>query len=512
MVDTLPAQLNRKLLGEFLKNPETIKAFENLSINSADLAEVISGIQSAAVLVLSLSDLFENERVIATDGEVQLTDGGPGGNLTFGLSDTGVTAATYGSASQTVQFAVNAKGRITLAQSHALASDNVTEGVTNLYFTNTRARSALSGGAGISYNSATGVIAAGTVLSAYAGGDAPSPFTLSIVDSADAAAWRAAIDLGTAATQNIGTSGTTVPLLDGANTWSAGQTISGQTGGANLALSRRGAGLEGAQITFGYGNAIAGDWITDVDAANNFRILKSDGGGTIVAASFSPSTGAITLASALAASSGGTGQSSYTIGDLLYASSASALSKLADVATGNALISGGAGVAPSWGKIGISTHVDGLGTNVATFLGTPSSTNLAAAVADETGSGALVFGTGPSLATPVLSAVPSSAWGADFASASTLVSIANNGTYDLATGSGMVALYEDGGAGAGLFMTWYGSVTIVSQNAAAFTTTSGTAGKINVFYNGGTSKYRIENKTGGAINFYVTTIRCRPSA
>jgi len=63
--------------------------------------------------------------------------------------------------------------------------------------------------------------------------------------------------------------------------------------------------------------------------------------------------------SPLAATSGGTGQSSYAVGDLLYASTTTALSKLADVATGNALISGGVGVAPSWGKIGLTTHVSG---------------------------------------------------------------------------------------------------------------------------------------------------------
>lgn len=56
---------------------------------------------------------------------------------------------------------------------------------------------------------------------------------------------------------------------------------------------------------------------------------------------------------------GGTGQTSYTTGDLLFASSTTALSKLADIATGNALISGGVGVAPSWGKIGLTTHVSG---------------------------------------------------------------------------------------------------------------------------------------------------------
>jgi hypothetical protein len=70
----------------------------------------------------------------------------------------------------------------------------------------------------------------------------------------------------------------------------------------------------------------------------------------------------------LPATAGGTGQTSYAVGDLLFASTTTALSKLADVATGNALISGGVGVAPSYGKIGISTHVSGLGTNVATAL------------------------------------------------------------------------------------------------------------------------------------------------
>jgi hypothetical protein len=50
----------------------------------------------------------------------------------------------------------------------------------------------------------------------------------------------------------------------------------------------------------------------------------------------------------------------------------------------------------------ISTGVSGLGTNVATFLATPSSVNLSAAVTDETGSGALVFATSPTLVTPAL--------------------------------------------------------------------------------------------------------------
>ena len=50
----------------------------------------------------------------------------------------------------------------------------------------------------------------------------------------------------------------------------------------------------------------------------------------------------------------------------------------------------------------VATGVSGLGSNVATFLATPSSANLASAVSDETGSGALVFATSPALTTPNL--------------------------------------------------------------------------------------------------------------
>jgi hypothetical protein len=92
--------------------------------------------------------------------------------------------------------------------------------------------------------------------------------------------------------------------------------------------------------------------------------------------------------STITAAKGGTGQTSYAVGDLLYASATTTLSKLADVATGNALISGGITTAPSWGKIGLTTHVSGTlpiangGTN-----GTSTPTN-----------GAVAFGNGTAFA------------------------------------------------------------------------------------------------------------------
>lgn len=63
---------------------------------------------------------------------------------------------------------------------------------------------------------------------------------------------------------------------------------------------------------------------------------------------------------ALPAAKGGTGQAGgYAVGDILYASGATALSKLADIATGNVLLSGGVTTAPSYGKVGLTTHVSG---------------------------------------------------------------------------------------------------------------------------------------------------------
>lgn len=121
---------------------------------------------------------------------------------------------------------------------------------------------------------------------------------------------------------------------------------------------------------------VSGSALSKLGIGTNGQILKSTGTApawenvsalAVTSISFgttgltpnSATQGAVTVAGTLVAANGGTGQSSYTVGDILYASGTTALSKLADVATGNALISGGVGVAPSWGKIGLTTHVSG---------------------------------------------------------------------------------------------------------------------------------------------------------
>lgn len=56
-----------------------------------------------------------------------------------------------------------------------------------------------------------------------------SSFSATLLDDTSASAWRVTLGLGTSATVNTGTSGATIPLLNGANTWSGVQAFSATT-------------------------------------------------------------------------------------------------------------------------------------------------------------------------------------------------------------------------------------------------------------------------------------------
>jgi hypothetical protein len=104
-------------------------------------------------------------------------------------------------------------------------------------------------------------------------------------------------------------------------------------------------------------------------------VVYADGTNVVTGLNYTP---ALTLGAALPIASGGTGSTSTTFVNL------------ATNVTGTLPVANG------------GTGITSFGTGVATFLGTPSSANLAAAVTDETGTGALVFATSPTLVTPVL--------------------------------------------------------------------------------------------------------------
>jgi hypothetical protein len=104
-------------------------------------------------------------------------------------------------------------------------------------------------------------------------------------------------------------------------------------------------------------------------------VVYADGTDVVTALNYAP---ALTLGAALPIASGGTGSTSTTFVNLTTN------------VTGTLPVANG------------GTGITSFGTGVATFLGTPSSANLAAAVTDETGSGSLVFATSPTFVTPVL--------------------------------------------------------------------------------------------------------------
>lgn len=118
----------------------------------------------------------------------------------------------------------------------------------------------------------------------------------------------------------------------------------------------------------------------------------------------------------------------------------------------------------------ISTGVSGLGTGVATMLATFSSANIATACTDETGSGSLVFGTTPTLTTPVISGgLTASGSGSNNFSGST-------GAFQTSSGAN----------------TLNGAVTINDATTPSLTTA---AGKTN------TGFVQINGKTSGSLTF-----------
>jgi len=184
--------------------------------------------------------------------------------------------------------------------------------------------------------------------------------------------------LGTMSTQGSDavtiTGGTANGLTIGASNPAAGtfttlrfnSTLSanGSTGTSGQVLTSNGASAPTWQNIAGSGT------VTSIDVSGGTTGLTTSGG---------PVTGAgtITLAGTLAEVNGGTGQSSYVVGNLLYASTTTALSKLAIGTTGQVLTVA-AGV-PSW-----ATPTTGTVTSVAALTLGTSGTDLSSTVANGT--------------------------------------------------------------------------------------------------------------------------------
>jgi hypothetical protein len=165
-----------------------------------------------------------------------------------------------------------------------------------------------------------------------------------------------------------------------------------------------------------------------------------------------------------------------------------------DLDTIDALFDAGPVLKVSKGGTGISSF----GTGVATWLGTPSSANLAAAVTGETGSGALVFGTAPTISNPTVtnyvetpySATPTSTITLDLANGTVqIITLGGNVTITMPTatsGKSFVMMLKQDGTGSRT-VTWS---TVKWAGGTAPTITS-TASRLDLlsFFADGTNWY-----------------------
>ena len=102
----------------------------------------------------------------------------------------------------------------------------------------------------------------------------------------------------------------------------------------------------------GFGSYAVGD-ILYADGTGSLAKLTAGAAGNVLRSGAAPSWGKVSLTAdisgVLPGTSGGTGQSTYAVGDLLVGAAANATAKLAAVAAGNVLLSGGVTTSPLLG-------------------------------------------------------------------------------------------------------------------------------------------------------------------
>ncbi len=277
------------------------------------------------------------------------------GALQLELSTTGVPAITAGSSTQSAVITVDTYGRVTALETQAIQSLSPSGVVSGSYGHPERVAQFTVDANGV----LTGATEALIAISAAS------------VSGLAASATSDTTNAGNIITGTLSSDRISVLASSQISGISAAQVSSGITSAqvTGLSASQVGSGITSAQIT----GISAAQVATGITSAQVTGLSASQVGSGITSAQI---TG-------LSAAQVGTGITSAQINTLPATKIAAGIT--------SAQITG----------ISV-TQVSALGTGVSTFLQTPSSANLAAALTDETGTGANVFATSPTIATPTI--------------------------------------------------------------------------------------------------------------
>jgi hypothetical protein len=271
---------------------------------------------------------------------------------TFSITNTGVTAASYGSASKTLTATVNAQGQLTLLADTNIAIANTQVSGLGTMSTQNASSVAITGGT-ITGTPISGSTVGGTTITASVQFSGPGTGLT-----------------GTASGLSIGGNAATATSATTAGSATTATTSTNLAGGVAGSVPYQSAASTTAMLGIG----TTGQILTVSGGLPSWQTLSSSAVTTFSAGTtgFTPSTGtsgAITLAGTLATTNGGTGLTAFTSGGAMYASSTSVLT------TGTLPVaSGGTGVTSSTGTVAVVLSTSP--TLVTPILGTPQSVTL----------------------------------------------------------------------------------------------------------------------------------------